>query len=353
MSETPTTDFTHVHPGWQRAVSVWLLICLVMIGCMVSLGGYTRLSGSGLSITEWKPIHGTIPPIGVAEWQEEFDKYRTIPQYQQVNRGMSLDEFKAIYWPEFWHRNVGRMIGLTFALPLFFFLLRGAFARRFAGRLGLILLLGGGQGLIGWIMVASGLSERLYVHHLKLSLHFGMAMLLASAVFWSWLDAVSKPTSGKDGSRMGAYLFAGITLLIFLQLCMGAMVAGLHAGLIYNSFPLMNGDWIAPDVLTYSGSWFDHVPMMQFIHRWLAKLIVVLVVIWWWAYRQNLRDALLFRPLIFLGFVLACQFILGVLTLINAVPLGYAMLHQWGGFMLLLSALYLLHCLKLRIGRNI
>ena len=360
------------------------MLCIIMIGMMVAVGGYTRLSGSGLSITEWKPIHGTIPPLNAAQWQEEFDKYRAIPQYKQLNLGMSLDEFKGIYWPEYWHRNLGRLIGMVYALPMFFFMFRKAFIGWFNVRMLIILGLGGLQGLIGWIMVASGLQDRLYVHHLKLALHFGTAMLLAAAVFWAWLgvknstssalpEAAPPPSSSPPPSPSSPPLGAGralllITLLIFAQLIMGALVAGLHAGLIYNSFPTMNGDWIAPDVFTYDGSWFDHVPMVQFVHRWMAKLIVALAIVWWFVYYRSAlspsqrglgasieqKDLALSRdnsvPKAWRCFVLVlfAQFMLGILTLINAAPLHWALLHQIGGFLLLLAALNLYFQLKLR-----
>lgn len=360
---------TMVQDKYQKPVATWLLVCVLIILFMVTVGGYTRLTDSGLSITEWKPIHGTIPPMNEAEWMEEFDKYRQIPQYQQVNKGMSLGEFKQIYWPEYWHRNLGRFIGLVYALPLFFFFFKGAFSRQMSVRLFLILLLGGGQGLIGWIMVASGLQDRVYVHHIKLALHFGMAMLLISAVFWTWLGIkLSPPVYGgiKGGgiinsqslpsvARVSAarpvngwvyVMFALITLLIFTQLIFGAFVAGLRAGLIYNTFPLMNGDWIAPDVLDYSGAWFDSIPTIQFVHRWLAKVIVLAVFIWLFVARDLWANSALKRALIIFNVLLFVQFLLGVLTLINVVPLGYALLHQLGGVCLLLAALNVLFWLK-------
>lgn len=343
-------------PSYKRVVGSWLLVCLILIGLMVALGGYTRLSGSGLSITEWKPIHGTIPPQGSEQWQEEFEKYKAIPQYEQVNKGMTLEEFKAIYWPEFWHRNLGRLIGLVYALPFFFFMSMGVFTRRFSVRLFGILLLGGLQGLIGWIMVASGLQDRLYVDHLKLTIHFGTAMLLTSAVAWTWLDVVSKPHPSASAPLVKASYavpaFALITLLIFCQLLVGALVAGLHAGYIYNYFPTMDGElWITPDVFSFAGSWFDYVPMVQFVHRWLAKTIVVLSLAWLVCYiRQILLEPKLWLPLLLFVMMLGVQFTLGVLTLINVVPLDYALMHQIGGFLLLILALKLLH--SLHSGNN-
>ena len=348
----PATSPPYVTPAHQNAVGHWLLICLLLIGLLVAVGGYTRLSGSGLSITEWKPIYGTIPPLDITEWQEEFEKYKTIPQYEHINKGMTLDEFKGIYWPEFWHRNLGRLIGLVYALPMFFFMARGAFSKTFSMRMFGILALGGLQGLIGWIMVASGLQDRLYVHHLKLAIHFGAAMLLVSAIFWTWLDVKKGEKTHTQyqspPQRKRGFFTAIITLLIFAQLIIGALVAGLHAGLIYNHFPSMDGQhWVASDVWHFSGSWFDHIPMVQFIHRWLAKLIVILSLIWWLTYRHQLTHQHGTKTATRLFFLLlTVQFTLGVLTLVYVVPIGYALTHQLGGVALLLASLHLHHCLS-------
>ena len=208
---------------------------------MVVLGGYTRLSGSGLSITEWKPLHGALPPLNDVQWQEEFANYRATPQYAKVNEGMELPEFKSIYWPEYLHRLLGRVMGLVFFLPLLFFALKRAFTMRFGIRLTGIFALGGLQGAVGWIMVASGLIDQPYVSHLKLALHLGLAFILFALLLWTWLDVAQGgrriTDEGKTFSPRQSSLFLSLYYtwfgLLCLQILYGALMSGLHAGHVY------------------------------------------------------------------------------------------------------------------------
>lgn len=321
------------HP---RMIILWLALCAALVVGMVLVGGYTRLSGSGLSITEWKPIHGTIPPRSESEWQEEFSKYQKIPQYAEVNKGMTLEEFKTIFWPEYWHRVLGRLIGVIFILPLIVFWSTGAITNRFGVRLLAIFSLGGLQGFMGWYMVSSGLIENTYVSHFRLAAHLALALLLLALLVWSILDIAFYP-HGKKTPRKSLSLW--FTLLC-LQILYGALMAGLHAGLLYNTWPDMNGE-IVPNAL--SASIFTDHTTVQFIHRTLAIIVAFGFGFWWFLARAYVKNAKLTKLAGSIAFVIALQFILGVLTLINAVPLALGMMHQITAVLLFTLSVVMLH----------
>jgi cytochrome c oxidase assembly protein subunit 15 len=314
----------------SRAVAIWLLAVAVLVLAMVVVGGSTRLTGSGLSITQWKPVRGVIPPLNAADWQAEFARYKAIPQYQLVNAGMSLDQFKGIFWWEWSHRLLGRLIGVVFFAPFVVFALRREIPRRLLLRLGGIFLLGGLQGLVGWWMVASGLAHRVYVAPERLMIHLGLAFALLGALVWTALDAWAgwaRQTLPSPWGRRGLWLMG----LIYFQVLLGALVAGNHAGLIYNDWPLMNGrllpaDYAGPDLwatLAHSQA------AVQLHHRLLAYLIVVVAVgfgIAAWRSSYLARDAKQLA-LAVTGAVLL-QACLGVVTLVTAVPLLLGVAHQ-------------------------
>lgn len=329
----------------KRVVAVWLCICLLLVASMVLVGGYTRLSGSGLSITEWKPIHGVIPPIGEAEWDEEFQSYRASPQYEKVNKGMTLEEFKVIYWPEYFHRLLGRLIGFVFLFPLLVFAARRSITRRFGLRLTAIFALGGLQGAVGWLMVASGLVDSPYVSPIRLAVHLSLAFAIFALILWALLDIVPsrqspvsrlRPATGDWGLETFLFWFT----LLCLQIILGALVAGMHAGLVYNTWPSMNGQFM-PDSLISDG-----VTMVQFLHRKLAIGVAVLFIFWWYWQRLYVRENGLVRHVAMLAVVLAVQFALGVLTLLHAVPLPLALAHQMTALLLFAAATHLLHGIK-------
>lgn len=322
-------------PSCSPAVSRWLLLCMALIVCMVMLGGYTRLSGSGLSITHWKLLHGTIPPLNEGEWQEEFASYRLTPQYAQVNAGMNLEEFKQIYWPEYLHRLLGRIIGLVFVAPLIAFWYLKKITPRFTLRMLAIFALGGLQGGIGWIMVASGLVDQPYVSHVRLALHLGMAFILFALILWAWLDIREPWRESPPLPRWTKYAATGLLALLFLQILYGAFVAGLHAGLVYNTFPTMNGKWMPEEVLTMQPIWrnfLENVPAVQFVHRWLAAIWVGLAVLF--ACYLLRRGPFLRSALLCLIGIAALQFLLGVATLLMIVPLALALAHQLNALLL-------------------
>jgi cytochrome c oxidase assembly protein subunit 15 len=335
----------------RNAIITWLCLCAFLLAVMVLVGGYTRLSGSGLSITQWKPIHGVVPPLGESQWQEEFDAYRASPQYRKINKGMSLGEFKTIFWPEYWHRVLGRLIGLAFALPLLYFAARRALNKPLAWRLAGIFALGGLQGFMGWYMVRSGLVSDPYVSHIRLAMHLSLAFAIIGLMVWTILDVVvsrkslvmSKIKLTTNDLRLTTYLF-WFTLLC-LQIALGALVAGSHAGLIYNTWPAMNGQWLPAD-LPGGGPWWHNLVLLQFMHRKLAVAVAAGFIIWWYFCRAYVKHAHLGKVCFGVASIIVIQFALGVLTLVHVVPLPLALAHQATGLGLFTMAVLLLHALK-------
>jgi len=330
----------------NRPVAIWLFAISVLLLAMVVLGGVTRLTDSGLSITTWKPIAGTIPPLSDQDWAVEFQNYQQIPQYELVNNGMTLDAFKRIFWYEWAHRLLGRLIGLVFALPFFWFLLRGRLDRPMAWRLGGILLLGGSQGALGWFMVASGLTERVSVSQYRLAAHLGLAFIIQAAVFWTALDLWRGRVVRVVSRRLSAAAFV-VLGLVFLQILLGAFVAGLDAGLAYNTWPLMDGDLVPAGLFSHVPAWldpFENAITAQFLHRHFAAVVALAV----------LALALLVRGRVpragdaagLLAFAVVLQFIVGVWTLLAVVPVHLGALHQALAFILFTLGLNLAHRLR-------
>lgn len=330
-------------------IIIWLLACATLVAAMVLVGGYTRLSGSGLSITTWKPIHGIVPPLNDYEWLEEFAAYQHSPQYQKTNQGMTLLEFKTIFWPEYFHRVLGRLIGIIFFVPLVVFALRRSFSRRFGWRLLGIFALGGLQGLIGWLMVASGLVDNPHVSHIRLALHLSVAFLIYGLIVWAILDVKCGvclvPGKGPQGTRhkaQGTYYFW--FALLCLQIILGALLAGLHGGLIYNTWPDMNGQ-MAPEGLL-AAPLHENITLLQFTHRTSAILLVLGFLFWWYLQREYVKNCHLGALCLLVAAVLAVQFALGVATLLLQVPLSLALIHQMTALLLFTVALVLLHRLR-------
>jgi cytochrome c oxidase assembly protein subunit 15 len=321
-----------------------------MIFVMVLLGGITRLSGSGLSIMEWKPLMGALPPTSTAEWERVFALYREISQYKNVNHGMSLAEFQGIFWWEYSHRLWGRLIGVVFFLPFLYFLLRGYLRKAWVPKLGAIFLLGALQGGIGWYMVASGFEDRDSVSQYRLVLHLGLALIIYALILWAALDLLQPRTIGSSASARPLRRHAIVLLvLVAIELCLGGFVAGLHGGRIYIDFPLMNGDLVAPDVFALSPWWTnvtENPGGAQFFHRVGALLITVtLLSLVWRAWRSEVPDLIRSRILLLL-LALILQIGLGVSTLILFMPLPLAVAHQGGAVVLLSATLFALHGLK-------
>jgi len=358
------TAITRAPPGTAaatapslRPIAIWLLFCCGMIVAMVVIGGITRLTLSGLSITEWQPVVGILPPLSPAAWAADFAKYQHIPQYRLANYGMSLDQFKTIYLWEYTHRLWGRLIGFAYALPLFYFVLRRRLPRALLRPLAGILLLGFLEGALGWYMVMSGLAERVEVSQYRLVAHLALALTIYATTLWVALGILESPSphpyppppagEGVAGRwRRAAEL---LIALVGLTILAGGFVAGLHAGLTYNTFPLMDGSFVPAgyaQLQPFPRNWFENIAAVQFDHRLLAMTTAAAVLLSWLAGRR----ASLPRParlaLHALLAAAALQFTLGVLTLLFVVPIPLAALHQAGAVLLLTAAIVFRHMLR-------
>ncbi len=326
----------------ERPIAIWLLFVAALVFCMVVLGGATRLTHSGLSMVEWKPIMGVLPPLSGAEWQATFERYQQFPEYQKINKGMTLPAFKRIFVFEYSHRILGRLIGFAFALPFLIFLLTKRIRKhRAPGLIGLFIL-GGLQGGIGWWMVASGLVDQPDVSHYRLTLHLGVAIAIFGALFWIALN-ILRDEAGKS-SVGGARLAMTAIIVVFVQMLIGAMVAGLDAGFIYNTFPDMNGQFLAEDIWHLTPGWHNLVEnpaTVQFAHRIGAYVATGVILLAWWQGRTQAPFAANFNVL-----MLALQFALGVVTLILVVPLSLGIAHQAVALLLFASSIYVAHKLR-------
>jgi cytochrome c oxidase assembly protein subunit 15 len=313
-------------------IRAWLLGIAALVFCMVIVGGATRLTDSGLSITEWQPLLGAIPPLTEAHWQEALEKYRQIPEYQLINKGMSLEDFKFIYWWEWAHRFFGRIIGLAFFLPFAFFAVRGALNAKTALRCAVLFVLGALQGALGWYMVASGLVDRVDVSQYRLAAHLTLATVIFGALLWVALG-LGRSRRAPSGQREWVALL--IIALVILQVAAGGFVAGLDAGFGYNTWPLMEGALVPSGLFVAEPWWrnmFENAMTVQFNHRILAYVITVLVA--GYAYVEQTRAGFLL-----LGTV-ALQIVLGIWTLLWAVPLWLGLAHQGGALLVLAAAIW-------------
>lgn len=331
----------------SRAVLIWLYVLTAMVFVMVVVGGATRLTDSGLSITEWKPIVGIVPPFTDAAWHDAFEKYKQIPEYHIVNRGMSLDAFKAIFWWEWGHRFLGRIIGIVFLVPFVWFWWTRRIPRRLVPRLAALFLLGGLQGAIGWYMVTSGLVDRIDVSHYRLAVHLGVAIIILGLLLWTALDFAREPEQVDTATgRPHAGAATLLLCLIFLQILLGALVAGLKAGLSHNTWPLMDGTLI-PSGLGAMSPWylnaFENVLTVQFNHR-MAAYLVAAVALWHVAsvLRSTAGPHVRFSAAILAAGIFG-QVVLGIWTLLAQVPLSLGLAHQAGAAMVFSLAVWHLH----------
>jgi cytochrome c oxidase assembly protein subunit 15 len=316
-------------------VAIWLLSVAALVALMVVVGGLTRLTESGLSITEWKPVTGAIPPLSAEMWDEEFEKYRQIPQYQLVNKGMSLDEFKTIYWWEWGHRFLGRLIGLAFFVPFVWFLVTGRLRGRLAWTCAGLFVLGGMQGALGWYMVASGLTERVSVSQYRLAAHLGLAFAIFGALLWVALGILRGRTRADDGTRRWLVWTFALMGLVYLQIILGAFVAGLDAGMIYNTWPLMDGAFVPDGVYAGELAAFEEHMTVQFNHRMLAYLICVLTVVYCWRVVAGAAPQLQRRAAMWFATGVLLQVLIGIWTLLAVVPVWLGGVHQFGAVVLL------------------
>lgn len=342
VTVTAATPGTERAQSGARAVGLWLLVVALIIVAMVTLGGLTRLTGSGLSITEWQPVTGVVPPLSENSWQVEFGKYRHIPQYIRENRWMSLSDFKAIYWWEWTHRLLGRLLAVAFFVPFVWFAWRGNIRRRDWPRLLLIFALGALQGVVGWWMVESGLETRVSVSQYRLALHLGTAIVLLGAVLWVALEYLrGEDARSKRGNRtaISSFVFVG---LVYVQMLLGALVAGLHAGLIYNTWPSMDGRFLPENPFFNTPWWinvFENPGLAQFDHRLIAYTVLIAAfAVWFRARRDTVRQIRTSATAVLHATLL--QVALGIATLLLQAPLALAALHQFTAAVLFSTALW-------------
>lgn len=331
------------------AVFVWLCFVYLLILAMVLIGGITRLTGSGLSMVEWRPLIGWLPPLGEQAWQAVFAKYKLSPQYQQVNAWMTLADFQRIFFWEYLHRLLGRLIGVAVIVPWVVLLLRRRLDRRLAWRSGLAIIFGGLQGLLGWFMVKSGLVNEPAVSHYRLAAHLALAFFVACWILWLLLDlraeACPEPareTEKASGLRRAAW---AVVALIAVQIVWGALMAGKRAGFMYATFPTMNGEWIPSGIGAMSPGWrnlLENPIGIHFMHRTLAYLVVLAVLAFWWWARRSAVETRRKSAHLLLGLVLL-QFLLGAATVLWHVPIWLATFHQGVGLLLLSAALAAAH----------
>jgi len=348
---TNATAFSFPLARRRRTVALWLLTVAVVILAMITVGGLTRITGSGLSITEWDPIMGAIPPISDSAWQDAFEKYQRIPQYIHEHAGMTLDAFEGIYWWEWAHRLLGRLLGVLFFVPFVLFAWVGAIRRAEWPRMLLLFALGGLQGFVGWWMVESGLETRVSVSQYRLAIHLGVALILLVAILWTALEYLRLPSNQEAAPRRGELVAwpIAIALLVYFQMLLGALVAGLHAGYIYNTWPLMDGRLAPEDALGQSPWWinfFENPGTAQFDHRIGAYLVALAVLALWWQERKLTLPRLAKRSGIALVHLTIFQIALGITTLLLQAPEFLAALHQLTAALLLCAAVW--HAFELR-----
>ncbi len=331
-------------------LAMWLFAVAGLIALMAVVGGLTRLTDSGLSITSWKPIHGALPPLSAADWKQEFDAYKQIPQYQQLNKGMSVSEFKTIFWWEWSHRNLGRVIGFAFLVPFLVFLARGQIERALIPRLAVLFLLGGLQGALGWFMVASGLTERVSVSQYRLVAHLGLALVIYGVIVWTALPLWRGVWPMRKAAHPLFPAAVAVVGLTFFQILLGGFVAGLDAGLTYNTWPLMDGKFVPDGAYAAWLAPFEDVTTVQFDHRMMAYALTAAVFALWIAgRRQRLSGFAATMSNALLG-VLAFQVLIGIWTLVEVVPIGLAALHQLGAVALLTAGVVNAFALRTESG---
>jgi cytochrome c oxidase assembly protein subunit 15 len=335
---TSTATIASEIPGLRRPardlrpVRIWLYVVALLIMAMVVVGGATRLTNSGLSITEWQPIHGVVPPLNEAEWQEEFAKYQQIPEYQVLNKGMSLSEFKGIFWWEWSHRLLGRLIGVVVLVPMIVFFALGRVDRKLAPKLIAIFVLGGLQGAIGWWMVASGLAVRTDVSQYRLAVHLTFACVILGYVLWVARGLRPGPAAPASPALRGVAVL--IVALVFLQIALGGLVAGLDAGFTFNTWPLMDGTLVPSGLLIQQPAWrnlFENVATVQFDHRIIAYVLLAVTL----AHAFQARGTVFAAPAAALAGLVVAQAALGIATLLLVVPLPLALCHQLGAVIVL------------------
>lgn len=344
----PMTSTAQAH--YDRQIASWLLICAAVIFGMILLGGVTRLTNSGLSMVEWKPLMGAIPPLSEEAWQASFDKYKQFPEYRKVNLGMTLHEYKSIFMYEYLHRLLGRLIGVIFLLPMLYFAIRGRIRPGLMPKLLVLFALGACQGLLGWYMVKSGLVDNPRVSQYRLTAHLGLAFAIYAYMFWLALDLLSPAAgTGAGGPRRAAGWALALVGVVYLMILSGGLVAGTRAGFAYSTWPLMGTSFIPPGLYAGTPAWldaFEDITTIQFNHRMFAYLVFVLVMTFAVAVWRRTADRKVRLALGLMVAALLLQVTLGISTLLLHVPLYLAAAHQGGAVLLLSATLFVAHSLR-------
>ena len=335
----------------DRAILRWLQICLVLVFAMIILGGVTRLTDSGLSMVTWHPT-GMLPPLDTQQWLSEFELYKQYPEFQRLNSDMTLEGFKSIYWFEYSHRMLGRLIGVVFLLPFVYFWLRKMIKPGLTPRLMIMFVLGGLQGLLGWYMVKSGLVSNPHVSQYRLSAHLLSAILIYGFILWTIFNLVTTTEYRRLAeSKVAAWrkLSLGLVILVLITIVSGGFVAGLKAGLIFNTFPLMGGSLI-PEGIGALSPWYlnplENMVTVQFNHRWLAIVTGIILIAWYIRGRSHFEETMLQRSFKLVGMMVIIQLVLGITTLLMQVPVLLGALHQAGALLLFSALLFNLHALS-------
>lgn len=336
---------------YKRSLLIWLFSGCFLVFGMVVVGGITRLTGSGLSITEWKVVTGTIPPLNEAQWMAEFEKYKQIPQYQQLNSHFTLSDFKFIFFWEYIHRLFGRLIGVVFMIGFVFFYVKKAIPKHLMPKLLFMFVLGGIQGFLGWYMVSSGLTQNVRVSHIRLAIHLTFAFITFGYIFKVALGEIyAKPVDNGQGVTKFRQAAIVLLVLVTLQIIYGAFVAGSHAGMVYNTWPKMGDEWVPESVgfaLEKDGasSLINNVASLQFIHRMMAYFITLYVLVLGYKIYNNGTSALK-KAVVILELGILLQVVLGITTLLLQVPMWLGVLHQAVAFFLFAGCIYLVHRLR-------
>jgi cytochrome c oxidase assembly protein subunit 15 len=341
----PLPEQTH----YDRQIATWLLFCAAVIFAMILLGGVTRLTHSGLSMVEWKPLVGVIPPLSEQAWTETFDKYKQFPEYQKINRGMSLESFKSIFMYEYLHRVLGRLIGLIFLLPFLYFAIRGRIRPGLMPRLVILFIGGGLQGLLGWYMVKSGLVNNPRVSQYRLTAHLGVAVALYAYMLWVAFDLLFATARERAvAMRPHASFSLLLVALLYLMILSGGLVAGTRAGLAYSTWPLMGESFIPPGLYAGTPAWlamFEDITTIQFNHRMFAYLLFILISSFAFLVYRSAPGGRAPVAVTLLVLALLAQLTLGISTLLLHVPVAVATAHQGGAVVLLSAALFASHVL--------
>ena len=332
--------YTQINNKYRLYISNWLILMFFLVSSMIVVGGLTRLTDSGLSITDWEFFRGFFPPLDNETWNAYFDSYKKIPEFKLQNYSMNLDEFKVIFWWEWAHRIFGRIIGLTFLIPLIFFSIKVGFNK--LKNLHLIFALICFQGFLGWYMVKSGLVNNIDVSHFRLSFHLLFAFIILSLIFWNYLDLIYLKQNER---KLKNFLPEIFMILIFLQIIFGAFVSGMDAGKIYNTWPLMGNSYFPDDnkiINLFEFSALSDASLVQYLHRNIAYLIFILYITIAFTVYKN-KIVILFKPILILGLVVFLQIFLGILTLLSGAGILISSLHQFSSILLITASLYFLY----------